>query len=79
MVDAHVSGTCEAIHGGSSPLLGTYSFLYHQVEKRVFTRKKDLKGGVATATSQGSENFSTEKYRRPSPHSTTREMDPDTQ
>lgn len=23
MVDAHVSGTCEAIHGGSSPLLGT--------------------------------------------------------
>lgn len=28
---------------------------------------KDLKGGVATATSQGSENFSSEKYRRPSP------------
>lgn len=23
MVDAHVSGTCEAIHGGSSPLSGT--------------------------------------------------------
>ena len=23
MVDAHVSGTCVARHGGSSPLLGT--------------------------------------------------------
>jgi hypothetical protein len=23
MVDAHASGACEAIHGGSSPLLGT--------------------------------------------------------
>lgn len=26
MVDAHVSGTCVARHGGSSPLLGTNIF-----------------------------------------------------
>ena len=29
MVDAHVSGTCEAIHGGSSPLLGTFGITLH--------------------------------------------------
>lgn len=27
MVDAHVSDTCEAIHGGSSPLFGTTNYV----------------------------------------------------
>jgi len=35
--------------------------------KILFTGRKDLKGGAGTAASQGSENFSPEKYRRPSP------------
>ena len=33
MVDAHVSGTCVARHGGSSPLLGT---TYHRPEIKEF-------------------------------------------
>ena len=37
MVDAHVSGMCEAIHGGSSPLSGTiWTTLSAYVKKRIF-------------------------------------------
>ncbi len=36
MVDAHASGVCGAIHGGSSPLLGTGFIAYNSaVEARV--------------------------------------------
>lgn len=33
MVDAHASGACEVIHGGSSPLLGTLFFESQKIEK----------------------------------------------
>ncbi len=47
MVDAHVSGTCEAIHGGSSPLSGTKIKL-----KKIMVQRHEIETQIQL-TSQG--------------------------
>ncbi len=48
-------------------LFSAHDNLYTIWYKNYHIVDMDLKGGAATAASQGSENFSAEKYRRPSP------------